>query len=87
MCLCCPIVAEYHEPRPAEQDPRGGAGTRQNAPQCHAHRQTRRRPDDQGLHPRNYYATAAYFTVRAGGFSHRGFYSESRFLFLMTLVQ
>lgn len=83
MCLCCPIVAEYHEPRSAQQDPRGRAGTRQDAPQRHAHCQTRCRPDDQGLHPGSYNATAACFTF----FSQHGFCSERRFLFLMTLVR
>lgn len=43
------VVAEHHESRTAEQDPRGGAGARQNVAQCHTQRPTRCRPDDQGL--------------------------------------
>lgn len=85
-CLCCPIAAEHHESSSAEQDPRGGAGARQNAAQRHAHRQTWRRPDDQGLHPGSHNATAVYLTFCANGFSYHGVYFQSRFLFLMTLV-
>lgn len=85
MCLCCAIAAEHHESSAAEQAPRGGPGTRQNAAQCHAHRQTWRRPDDQGLHPGSasplqctlLFVQMAYLIV--------AFRFDSRFLFLMTL--